>query len=384
MSDDATELKLYASSAHRIVTCTASPKRIAAQPALPMDPEREQAIADGIQAHKLAEYSLLSKTVTSAEYKDAEMQRGVKAYTDYVQSHTGELLVEQRLDLSDWGLDPAIADAVVISPDGTAHVFDFKYGEGIPVRAFENWQLIAGALGVLKALEFIYTIDTYALHIVQPRVGDGEPSRWDVSRGDLLRYGETLLAAAEEARSGKGTFTPGLACEGCPAAGDCSALALHTIKQTLTEDMETRDADGIPLEQLGALWELKTASSAFFRGVYARMFNSMSSGERIAGFKRVRGEKNRELKDPDAFVEAARAIRGVTKKSLYTEPKVKSPAQLEKIKGKATPLGELVKAHSVRELGAPQIVRDIHPGEDIDSEEHAASGFDNIPTGENP
>lgn len=375
MSDPA-ELKLYASSAHRIVSCTASPKRIVAQPQLPPDPEREQARLDGIQAHALAERTLLGEKPTKAEFKDAEMQRGVKAYTDYVRKHTGELLVEQRVDLTDWGFDPAIADAIVIALDGTAHVFDFKYGEGQPVRAFENWQLIAGALGVLKALEFIYTIDTYALHIVQPRVGDGEPSRWDVSRGDLLRYGETLLAAADEARSGKGLFVPGPACEGCPATGDCSALALHTIKQTLTEDMETRDADGIPLEQLGALWELKDASSAFFRGVYARMLNSMSSGDHIAGFKRVQSEKNRELRDPDEFIKSARAIPGVTKKSLYSDPALKSPAQLEKIKGKASPLGALVKQHTVRELGTPKIVPDTHPGEDIDSEQHVAKGFE--------
>ena len=114
-----------------------------------------------------------------SEYSQ-EMRDHVQTYLDYVRSIPGELLVEQRLDLTPWVPEAfGTADAVILD-DGICHIVDLKYGKGVRVDAEENTQLMLYALGAYHAYDAIYgPITKFVLHIAQPRLNHFD--RWEVA-----------------------------------------------------------------------------------------------------------------------------------------------------------------------------------------------------------
>ena len=82
---------------------------------------------------------------------DDEMVDNVATYVDAIRAAKGhgELLVEQRLDFSEYVPDGyGTGDAVIINTDdGVIEVHDLKYGKGVMVHAQDNTQLLLYALG---------------------------------------------------------------------------------------------------------------------------------------------------------------------------------------------------------------------------------------------
>lgn len=79
------------------------------------------------------------------------------------------VLIEQHLDFSCYVPDGfGTGDAVIVG-DGTLHVIDFKYGQGILVDADDNPQMKLYALGALELFGSLYDIDEVSMTIYQPR-----------------------------------------------------------------------------------------------------------------------------------------------------------------------------------------------------------------------
>ena len=145
------------------------------------------------------------------------------------------LQVEQRIELD--GIIEEMygyCDAWCFSKStGELVIWDAKYGHK-RVEAFENWQLIAYAFGILRALE----IDGHAeqhirvsLRVAQPRVfhRDGCIARWDVTASDLRSYFNTLIAAANESYSDSAKCVTSESCFYCPARYACDAFRDNTM-----------------------------------------------------------------------------------------------------------------------------------------------------------
>lgn len=66
------------------------------------------------------------------------------------------VLVEQRLDFSEYVPEGFGTGDCVIVGDGTLSVIDFKYGVGIVVEAEKNPQMMCYALGALALFDGIY------------------------------------------------------------------------------------------------------------------------------------------------------------------------------------------------------------------------------------
>lgn len=117
-------------------------------------------------------------------------------------------------------------------------IWDFKFGYEI-VEAFENWQAINYACGILEALEIDGIDDqslTVSIRIVQPRAfhRDGPIREWVVKGSDLRGYFNTLSANAHEALGPNAVYRTGSHCKHCSGRHACPAalkagLALYEV-----------------------------------------------------------------------------------------------------------------------------------------------------------
>ena len=125
--------KLGASSSDRWLTCTAAPTLEEGY-----TDSGSSFAAEGTLAHELAERTLVSgrNALDMSGNYPKDMCDYVQSYVDYVRSVKGDLLIEQRLDMTDWVPEGfGTADAVVIGETGRIHIIDLKYGQGVPVSA---------------------------------------------------------------------------------------------------------------------------------------------------------------------------------------------------------------------------------------------------------
>lgn len=167
---------LSCSSSDRWLNCTVAPKLEAA-----FIEESSPFAAEGTKAHELGEKVLISGK-NACDIKgdySTEMRDYVQNYVDYVRAIPGQLLVEQRLDISAWVPECfGTSDAVVLA-DGVCHIVDLKYGKGVRVDAENNSQLMLYALGAYDAYDCIYgPINKVVIHIVQPRLD--HYSSWEI------------------------------------------------------------------------------------------------------------------------------------------------------------------------------------------------------------
>ena len=152
-------------------------------------------------------------------------------WSDFVKARAedidAELLIEVRVDLSDYVPESfGSSDAIIISED-CIHVYDLKYGPGVRVSAKGNLQMRLYALGAILGPGETYILDTVRMTIVQPRLH--AVSTDEVHAADLLRWAASdLKPVAHIAFDGKGDFVPGDHCEFCRAKGTCTALLEYT------------------------------------------------------------------------------------------------------------------------------------------------------------
>lgn len=77
--------------------------------------------------------------------------------------------METKLDLMNTSPVPLAPPDCIIMSDNRLHVIDFKYGQGIVVKAEENPQMKLYALGALDLYEHLYDFSEVAMTIFQPR-----------------------------------------------------------------------------------------------------------------------------------------------------------------------------------------------------------------------
>lgn len=149
-----------ADKTHARFSPSAANRRIHCPPSLLLEEQFEEGesvyAAEGTAGHALAEHlirkHLKQRTTrpTSEYYKD-ELLEAVDEYVSFVigeiedarrECQSPVLLVEQRIDASEY-VDGCFGTAdMVIITDKVAHVIDLKLGKGVEVHAEENPQLM--------------------------------------------------------------------------------------------------------------------------------------------------------------------------------------------------------------------------------------------------
>ena len=137
------------------------------------------------------------------------------------------VLIEQKLDLSDFVPGSfGTADCLMVSDD-TLHIIDAKYGLGVLVDAERNTQLMCYGIAALSVYESLYDIKEVSLSIFQPRRENVQT--WTVSVEELKNWAENeLKPKAQMAAKGEGEYCPGQWCQFCREAVKCRAIQLPT------------------------------------------------------------------------------------------------------------------------------------------------------------
>ena len=206
------------------------------------------------------------------------------------------LLVEQRVDLSDFVPESFGSSDAIIIFGRFLKVYDLKYGRGVRVSAKDNPQMRLYALGALWGPGETYPIDAIAMTIIQPRlhsvsldtIGVQELAQWTA---------EVLVPAAHKAFEGVGDFVPGEHCEFCRAKATCGALAEYTSRVVASYG----PTEGLSAEEIGAVLEKLPVIESWIAGVRQHAQRTLEDGGSIPGWKLVEGRSTRKiLKEAEA------------------------------------------------------------------------------------
>lgn len=348
---------LSASGAHRWLNCTPS-----ARLELEFDDNSGEAAAEGTAAHALSEHKLrkalkMRSKKPVSPYDSDEMDNYTDGYVEYVLEVIEQakqtcsdplILIEQRLDFSKYVPDGFGTGDCVIIADGTLHIIDFKYGQGVLVSAEDNPQMKLYALGALDLFDGIYDIEMVSMTIYQPRRENVSTSI--VSKESLYQWAEEVLKPkAELAFAGDGNYCPGEWCQFCRAAVKCRARAEAKMKLAtfefalppLLSDEEIADI----LSSIGDLTSWANEIIAYATDA------AVNHGKKWPGFKVVEGRSNRKYKDEEAVAEAAKnaGYRDIYKQSLITI------TEMEKLMGK-TKFNEVLGGLIMKPPGKPTLV----------------------------
>jgi hypothetical protein len=312
---------------------------------------------------------------------DDDMAEHTSTFVEFVRilADTGYTLAhEQRLDLSH--LYPGqfgTGDAILYNDD-TGHlvVADFKYGVGIPVRPDNNPQLLAYASGAAQPYLNSHLKDNLkiTLVIVQPRAPALLPIRhWNTTRERLSEFEGEFRTAVARALNPTSPLVAGQHCKFCPAAAVCPALEAHnmciakadfaafatTTNGTMPEPESTTPIDlpdpaTLTPEHLGQILHNAELLAFWIEKVRAYAVRQALAGNPPVGFKAVAKNTHRKwIDDEDQVLATLKRQFKLKAEVAYAAPKLKSPAQIEKLVGKsrAALLADLI----VRPQGEPTL-----------------------------
>lgn len=337
---------LSPSAAHRWLHCTAAPRLESTVEDRGSTFAEEGTLAHAYCARKLKKF--LGQDTTE-EDREIRMLRG-KYHTGEMDEHTDEyaafvlerltearrdcpdarLLVEVRLDLTEYIPEAfGTADAVIIA-DGRMEIIDFKYGRGVEVSAKDNPQMKIYALGALELFAGDYDITNVRMTIVQPRLGNY--STWSVSEQTLGWWGYSVLRPqALVAFDGENvTQEAGEWCRFCKVRPTCKALAAWCA----AKPDEQPDAHLLtPAELARDILPRLATIKAWLTDVDAYALQLALDGTELPGWKLVEGRSVRKITNPDGVVKALTGA-GYAEAMVYKPRELCGITDLERLAGK--------------------------------------------------
>lgn len=378
---------LSPSGAHRWMVCTPSARLESKLPDNESDYARE-----GTLAHELAEdylryllgllsweefHILLSDVKKHRLYKD-EMFNYCRDYAQYVHSYyinavqqygdAVSIYIEIKINLRKYARGSyGHLDAAIAGP-GFLIIFDFKYGQGVPVSAEENEQMMCYALGCMEYLKYVDTYNIISLHIYQPRINN--ISEWSIFVERLFKWAHTeLVPAAKLAYAGAGDFVPGDHCKFCRAKSTCRVLAEYIEK--ITKGLNYELPELLTTKEISKVLNSVDLIADYLKAVKAHALSEALKGKKFPGYKVVEGISRRTIFDP---IKAKKTLSLLFDESDYTNSNLKGIGELETLLGKnnfKNVLGKYVKIPK----GAPTLVPDTDKRVSFGS---AADAFKNI------
>ena len=346
--------KYGASSAERWLNC---PGSIQLSETVPPQPS-SSAATKGTAAHKLGELALLDmgepqtylgKDITlddGTKYPvDQAMIDGVEVYVDYVrqQSKLGEMFIETKFSLDFvhedmFGTNDASIYSNVL---GMLEVIDYKNGYKF-VSPEENKQLAYYGLGAAH-IHDLHPESQIKLTIVQPN-SEGEAVRsWITTVGYLEKYAKILKKGIKATQAKNPKFKEGDWCTFCDAAAVCPKLEQRALEVAKAEFSDGAiilpEPDTLKKADLKRVLESAPMLASWVKSVEAFAFNELESGRTIEGYKLVKKRRgNRKWKaseyETKCEIQDELNLGDRSSPEWFTTPKLKSPAQLEKIVGK--------------------------------------------------
>lgn len=340
--------RLGASKAHRWFACAGYP---ALADAAPTPPTSVHA-ARGTVAHHVAS-ACLEDDLDASEFlgfkmtvdgHDIELDEddieAVQVYLDTIRvdavasgNDSPVRLVEHKFHLHQIHRDLfGTADCVqMFHVQKLLRVYDYKHGSGKAVDVKDNPQLLYYAIGALLGSGVL--VKDVEIVIVQPRCPhqDGPVRRQHMPVGDLLDFRADLLEAVARTEAPNAPRTVGDHCQWCECQAICPemrGLAQAAAKLEFTPTA-TYDAQLLAdtLEQLPVI-------ESWVESVRAFAYGEAERGRTPPGYKLVAKVPRRKWIDAHT-TEIELGNIGLGESDIYPERELKSPAQIEKVIGKA-------------------------------------------------
>ena len=315
-----------------------------------------------------------AEALKTNRYYNAEMEACIQQYADLVEerflearsrsdSEDATVLLEAKLDLTEWVPDGFGTSDVTIISDGVLEVIDLKYGKGVPVSAVNNPQLRLYALGALSEFGWMYDIHTVRMTIIQPRLDS--VSTDEISAEDLNEWAESVVKpAAALAHAGEGEYMAGDHCRWCLAKGNCRARADENLKAIAYEFQEPALLSN---EEIGTILHIAGQLQSWVKDVQEYALEQALRGEKIPQWKLVEGKSKRVITDTE---KAATLLTesGYSEDKLYKPRELRAMTALEKAVGKknfAEILGDLI----TKQAGKPALVAETDSRPELNSAE---------------
>ncbi|OCA97849.1 DUF2800 domain-containing protein [Clostridium beijerinckii] len=339
---------LSASSSHRWLHCTPSVSLEQCFEAETSVFAEEGTAAHELSEHKLRKFLKIKSRKPKSEFHCDEMEEYTDVYVNFaielitkVRQNCKDLivLIEQRLDFSNYVPEGFGTGDLVIVADKTLYIVDLKYGKGVEVSAEENPQMMLYALGALNLFEALYDIETVNMTIVQPRLES--ISTYEIEVNELITWAEIeLKPKAELAINGEGEFAPGEHCRFCRARATCRARSESFLDLAR---FEFKMPDLLTDSEIEDVLSLADQLSKWAADIYTYATEkAINEGKEWTGYKLVEGRSNRKYSDETAVVEA---VTNAGYKDIYKKTLL-GITDMEKLLGKKnfeTILGNLIE-----------------------------------------
>ena len=261
----------------------------------------------------------------------ADMSEGPAFYLSQVRPHLAKaekFWIEQRL--SEPGLHPALMGTVDLGMlmARVLRIMDYKNGVGVSVDVENNPQELYYAFLLLKRIErdepaTFAGIDHVELTIIQPN--DFNPSgkvrTWLTTKDMVLEWGQNILIPAMHQADTETGLKVGTHCRFCPVKLVCPAQI--GIFKALAE-AKVEDAKAMDDLTLSRFYELLTPNAMMAKAIREEVYVRMMRGVDLSTAKLVKKQADRVWK-PGALERFSRLFGT----AAFTEPKLKSPAQME-------------------------------------------------------
>lgn len=354
--------KLYASKAAQRVACPGSHNLEAQFPNYETSSSREGDAAHWLamkclrDSHGLPDEELINpvkyvgESAENGEIITREMCDSADLFQRDVIETVGKnslLYIEHRLDIGYIHPNCVGTPDVYAFSENTLYLWDYKFGYK-NVEAYENWQLIEYAAGVLSKHKVIDEGKIVAVFkIVQPRCYYSEPLKeWRITLSDLHGYFTRLKRAEEQASLKQTTCLPNPLCTNCRGRHSCTALqetVLNNLSITDTNVKHELSPHALGNE-LRLLQHAAKLLDARITGLEQEAISKLQSGNRVAHFLL---ENSRGRQEWAISVDELRDIGQAFNLNLIKEPDAITPAQALK----AGIPEEIIKECSVRKPG---------------------------------
>lgn len=381
--------RLSPSASERWISCPASVRLIEKLPRQPGSTyAREGTLAHTMGELKartvfqgkasLKELRALARTVEAEGYDLADMSIHTDAYVELLKDLRAEagpgsvVLLEQRVNTGVplcWGT----SDAVIVG-ERKLIICDLKYGQGVPVDAYENPQLMLYGVGSLETIaDMLSEIEDVVVVVFQPRLNS--TSRFEIKAADLRAWRDSLLPVVEEAlHSPDPSFGPSdAACRWCPLAGECRARmewATHRDFSTHPDLLSPDELGNLLGDLPGIVKWAESVKEVAMRKAYAE-------GVEIPGWKVVRAAGRRTIPKANQPHAVQHAIDKGWNAEDVAEFRTRPIGDLEKTLGAS--FDDVMGPFVVKPEGSPSLVRDSDKRPAIDSAGEAAKEFSVYP-----
>jgi hypothetical protein len=346
------------STASRVIGCPGSVALVAKMPPKPSSEYADKGtLLHDVMSDLLSSEDAMPEDFLGREYNgikltqdmiDAKVIPALEALNEIDPNTELELEVESRVGFGDL-IPGAFGSADVIGRLGRRTiVLDWKFGDGVPVPAENNKQLLfyaAAARVTPKTAWAFEDTDELELIIVQPP----HVRRWVTGFKTLDLFVHDMTRAVKKAQLPNAPLAVGDHCRWCAAKPICPKMT-GAAERVLQLKLNELDAEAI-----GKLLAQADLVEDWIKDLRGLAYNMLENDKPVPGYKLVAKKATRQWVD-EAVTKTKLAEMGVKDKDLYKPQELISPAQAEKLlkKSKLALPDDLVVAVSSGSTLAPE------------------------------